>query len=56
VQGATAADGLRATLHPRPADAIVVDAADGLSPDEAALMAVDNNPRLRAIRARRGIA
>lgn len=34
---------------------VVLDDRDGLSPEEAALMAVDNNPRLRAIRAERGI-
>ncbi len=34
----------------------VLDDRDGLSPDEAAIMAIDQNPRLRAIRAQRGIA
>lgn len=35
---------------------VIVDDRDGLSPDEAALLAVDRNPRLRAIRAERGLA
>lgn len=34
---------------------VVLDDRDGLSPDEAAVMAVDQNPRLRAVRADRGI-
>lgn len=33
-----------------------VDARDGLSPDEAALMAIDRNPRLAVLRRRRGVA
>lgn len=36
--------------------ATILDERDGLSPDEAALLAVDRNPRLRAIRQERGIA
>jgi len=45
----------RAIKHPilRPVD---FDIRDGLSPDEAAVMAVIANPTLRAIRDRRGIA
>jgi len=35
---------------------VVLDDADGLSPDEAALMALSENPRLRAKRAERGLA
>lgn len=35
---------------------VVLDGRDGLAPDEAAIMAVDQNPRLRAVRAERGIA
>ena len=35
---------------------VVLDERDGLSPDEAAILAVDQNPALRAVRARRGIA
>jgi len=35
---------------------VVLDERDGLSPDEAAVMAVDQNPRLRAARAERGVA
>ncbi|HEY3452751.1 MAG TPA: TolC family protein [Myxococcales bacterium] len=35
---------------------IVLNDKDGLSPDVAAVMALDRNPRLRAIRAERGIA
>jgi outer membrane protein, heavy metal efflux system len=35
---------------------VVLDDRDGLSPDEAAIMALDQNPRLRAVRAERGIA
>lgn len=34
---------------------VVLNDRDGLSPDEAALMAVDLNPKLRALRANRGI-
>jgi outer membrane protein TolC len=34
---------------------VVLDERDGLSPDEAALLAIDQNPRLRAARAERGI-
>lgn len=34
---------------------VVLDDRDGLSPDEAAIMAIDQNPRLRAVRAERGI-
>lgn len=35
---------------------VVLNDRDGLSPDEAAIMAVDQNPRLRALRAERGVA
>lgn len=34
---------------------VVLNDRDGLSPDEAAVLAVDQNPRLRATRAERGI-
>lgn len=34
---------------------VVLDDRDGLSPDEAAILAIDQNPRLRAVRAERGI-
>lgn len=34
---------------------VVLDDRDGLSPDEAALLAIDKNPRLRAARAERGL-
>lgn len=37
------------------ASEVVLSERDGLSPDEAAIMAIDQNPRLRAIRAERGI-
>jgi len=49
-------DHLRAELSPGDSGEIVLDPSNGLSPDEAALMAVDQNPRLAAIRAERGIA
>jgi hypothetical protein len=34
---------------------VVLDGRDGLSADEAAIFAIDQNPRLRAVRAERGI-
>jgi outer membrane protein TolC len=34
---------------------VVLDDRDGLSVDEAAILAIDRNPRLRAVRAERGI-
>jgi outer membrane protein TolC len=48
-------DVLRAQIAGGAGD-VIVDDRDGLSPDEAALLAVDRNPRLRAIRAERGLA
>jgi outer membrane protein, heavy metal efflux system len=47
---------LRARLPPGEAGEVVLDDRNGLSPDEAAVLAVDQNPRLRAVRAERGIA
>lgn len=41
--------------HPR-LPPLEFDDRDGLSPDEAAVLAVLNNPRLRAVRGQRGIA
>ncbi len=41
--------------HPR-LRPLVFDDRDGLSPEEAAVLAVLNNPRLRAVRGQRGIA
>jgi outer membrane protein, heavy metal efflux system len=38
------------------AGSVTIDGRDGLSPDEAALMAIDRSPRLRALRAQRGVA
>lgn len=34
---------------------VVLDDRDGLAPDEAAILAIDQNPRLRAIRVERGV-
>jgi len=49
------ADVFRAQIRRFDAGEIVVDDRDGLSPDEAAIMAIDRNLRLRAARAERGI-
>lgn len=46
---------LRERLPPGTGREVVLDDRDGLSPDEAAILAVDQNPRLRAVRAERGI-
>jgi outer membrane protein TolC len=46
---------LHSAVEAHAAGEVVIDDRDGLSPDEAAVMAVDNNPRLRAVRAERGI-
>jgi outer membrane protein TolC len=45
---------LRAQV-PRGGGEVVLDDRDGLSPDEAAILAIDQNPRLRALRAGRGL-
>lgn len=45
---------LRAQVPPSDGG-VPLDDRDGLSPDEAAILAVDQNPRLRAARAERGI-
>lgn len=47
---------LRARLPRRSAGQVVLDGKDGMSPDEAAVLAVAHNPRLEALRAERGIA
>lgn len=47
---------LRARLARRSAGQVVLDGKDGMSPDEAAVLAVAHNPRLEALRAERGIA
>jgi len=47
---------LRARLPAGPGGSVLLDDADGLSPDEAALLALTRNPRLRAERARHGLA
>lgn len=47
---------LRARVQPSTRPGVVLDDRNGLSPDEAAVLALDHNPRLRAIRAERGIA
>jgi len=47
---------LRARVETSSSAEVELDASDGLSPDEAALLAVAHNPRLRAARARRGVA
>ncbi len=46
---------LRERVPRGPEGEVVLDDRDGLSPDEAAILSVDQNPRLRAIRAERGI-
>lgn len=47
---------MRGRLPQQDTGEVVVRARDGLGPDEAALMAIDQHPRLRAVRAARGIA
>jgi len=49
------ADALRERVPRSGSRPIVLDDADGLSPDEAAILAIDQNPRLRAVRAQRGL-
>ena len=46
---------LRERVPRAEAGEVVLDERDGLSPEEAAVLAVDRNPRLRAARAERGI-
>jgi outer membrane protein TolC len=46
---------LRSRLPRGPAADVVLDERDGLSPAEAAVLAVDQNPMLRAARADRGV-
>lgn len=46
---------LREKLAPGARREVVLDDRDGLSADEAAILAVDQNPRLRVVRAERGI-
>lgn len=48
--------GLRTRVPPGDGPEVVLDDRDGLSPQEAGILAVDRNPRLRAVRAERGIA
>jgi outer membrane protein TolC len=45
---------LRAQVPRAHAGEVVLDDRDGLSPDEAAILALDQNPRLQAARAERG--
>lgn len=47
---------LRQKLEVQSPKRLRIDARDGVSPDEAALLAVGNNPQLAALRARRGVA
>lgn len=46
---------IRESLPRQDVGEVVLSARDGLGPDEAALMALDQNPRLRAARAEHGI-
>lgn len=46
---------IREQLPRQDAGEVVLDAEDGLSPDEAALMAIDQNPLLKVARAEHGI-